>query len=1188
MEDNTLNTENFIHLKIRTDYSLCKSTISYKRIVKKAKSLGIKTLGSCDDENLFGSLEFADECVKNGIKPIIGCNVSITDGHKTGPLTIISRNEEGYKNLLYLSSIIKLDESLNGGITLDILSDKSAGLIVLSGGIHGIISQYLLEENHSAATNFSQILQGYFGDMFCIELTRHGTPQENNIQKQVVDLALQLNIPLAAVNDVYFLEESEYEAADVLLCVGNGNYQFDKDRARYSPHQYFKSPNQMVELFDDIQNATANTVEIAKLCNYWPKGRDPMLPPFKTDSGLPESEELKKQSFQGLEERLADCGIAEGYTIEDYKNRLEFELEVINKMGFAGYFLIVSDFIKWSKQNGVAVGPGRGSGAGSIVAWVLYITDLDPIFYGLLFERFLNPDRVSMPDFDIDFCQENRHRTIEYVQQKYGKDNVAAIITFGKLQARAVLKDVGRVLQMPYSVVDRISKMVPFNPVDPVTLEKAIELDAELQKQREVDPDIAKLLDIGLQLEGLSRHSSTHAAGIIIGDKPLIEIVPLSKEPSDTLPVVGYNMKAAEKAGLVKFDFLGLKTLTIITNACKLILERHDIKIDINKIPMSDEKTFTLLQKGFTRGVFQLDSVVCKDSMRQMKISDIKEIIALTSLNRPGPMENIPSYIARKIGKEEVIYPHDTLKDVLAETFGIIIYQEQVMQVAQVLAGYSLGQADLLRRAMGKKIKEEMEQQRKIFVDGSVANGIDAGKAGEIFDLVEKFAGYGFNKSHAAAYSVISYQTAYLKAHYPTEFFTACLNISLGDTDDLNLFINEARSMGVKLKSPDINISQAGFSIDKDGNILYALGALKAVGYGAIDEMVKIRQAEGSFKNLFDYLLRLGNKIANKRSLESLAKSGAFDGLYSNRKELVTNVDKLTAYASTKEDTATNSIEDLFGNVSTPQLPKLQSSQDYQGIERLLAEFEAVGFYLSSHPLEEYKLFLKAQKVISSEEIEDLTANTTKELKVKMAGVISVIKQRTGKKGRFAFLNISDLGGMYETSIFNDKLINNKRDLIKEGRLVYIEVAIQKQEGGTARIIINEMHDLQDFIKNPSIASKYVTTSPTDQAKQSGSNPSKPWQNKENTYNSKETNKPKSPETTLKPTISEIKIIQGYKSVVFEIKRLEGLSKVQGFLDTKSLGTVFLIFIFKNHRIGISSGYNLSETDLNYVSSAVG
>jgi DNA polymerase-3 subunit alpha len=682
-----------------------------------------------------------------------------------------------------------------------------------------------------------------------------------------------------------------------------------------------------------------------------------------------------------------------------------------------------------------------------------------------------------MPDFDIDFCQENRHRAIEYVQAKYGTDKVAAIITFGKLQARAVLKDVGRVLQMPYSQVDKISKMIPFNPVEPVTLEKAISLDPELKSQQASDPDLAKLLDIGLKLEGLNRHSSTHAAGIIIGGKSLIELVPLSKDEGHELPVVGYNMKAAEKAGLVKFDFLGLKTLTVIANTVKLVKEIRDIQVDISKIDMFDKATFELLQSGHTRGVFQLDSVICKDAMKQMKIGDIKEIIALTSLNRPGPMENIPSYIARKIGKEAVEYPHPLLTQVLGETFGIIIYQEQVMQVAQILAGYTLGQADLLRRAMGKKIKEEMDAQRAIFVDGAVKNSVEGKKASEIFDLVEKFAGYGFNKSHAAAYSVISYQTAYLKAHYPIEFFTAYLNIAINDTDDLNLFVSEARQMGIEITLPDVNESEAKFTI-QNGRIIYALGALKAVGIGIIEELVQIRKTSGIFRDIFDFCGRVGAKIANKRAIESFAKVGAFDKIYPNRREIVENVAKLTAFAANHQKELETACVGLFGDEVSAGIepPKLDKFADYTQIERFMAEFEAVGYYLSAHPLSAYTAELEANGIVQSDKLEEIVSE--KEVKIKMAGVISIVRQRSGKRGRFAFVHLSDLGGIYETCIFSDKLITQKRDLIKEGTLVYAEVAVQKQENGAARIIINELHALSEFVKNPRLASQKVQNMP--------------------------------------------------------------------------------------------------------------
>ena len=1065
---------NFTHLQIKTEYSLSRGMVFYKDAVKLAKSRDIDTLGICDDGNLFGSYEFAKECVKSKIKPVIGTSLKISHLDCKGIINIFAKNNEGLENLLFISSQISLNKKLNGFLNIDILKERSNGLIVLSGGSKGLCGNAILKED---AQNFSKIcndFQNIFQDNFYMEITRHQTKDDLLTEYQLIKMSIEHSIPLCAGQRVFFKDFDDYEAHDVLTCIGEGRYLVEQDREKTSKQEYFKTSQEMIELFKDIPQLIENTNNIGIMCNIYPDSRKPMLPPFKSENGNDESTELRQQSIDGLKQRLIENGIANGFTDEDYYKRLEYEIEVINKMGFAGYFLIVSDFIKWSKNNNVPVGPGRGSGAGSIVAWVLYITDLDPLYYGLLFERFLNPDRVSMPDFDIDFCQAKRGLVIDYVKNKYGEGRVASIITFGKLQARAALKDVGRVLQLPYNQVDAICKMVPFNPVDPVTLQKAIDMDPTLRAQMEQDDDINRLITIALKLEGLNRHASIHAAGTIIGDKDLIKIVPLYKSNENDMQAVGYNMKAAEGVGLVKFDFLGLKTLTVIANTIKLIKQHYNVDIDISKIDMRDKKTFQLLQDGFTRGVFQLDSVVCRSAMKQMHIDKIEDIIALTSLNRPGPMENIPSYINRKIGKETVEYPHIILQKALQETYGVIIYQEQVMQVAQILSNYTLGQADLLRRAMGKKIKEEMDAQREIFVQGAMQNNIDKKKAEEIFELVEKFAGYGFNKSHAAAYSVISYQTAYLKAHYPLCFFVASLNMDIDDTDSIALFINEAREMGFDIKLPSILKSDAIFTM-KDNAIYYALCALKAVGHGSMIEFEEIRNKNPKFNNIFEFCQYVGHKIANKRTIESLAKSGAFDEIHNNRREIVENVEALVNFASSQQKQKESGLEDLFDNSSSStnqnknnHFIKLNKVEEYNDIDKLTAEFEAVGFYISSHPLTKYKQKLEDLGIIWSIDVEKLGVIKDRDFTIKMTGVVTIVRQRSGKKGRFAFVHLVDLYKIFECTIFNSDLITDKRDLIKEGKVVGLHVSVQRlTEDETARLNIKDIFDIEEFLKLP-------------------------------------------------------------------------------------------------------------------------
>jgi DNA polymerase-3 subunit alpha len=826
----------FISLRNHTTYSLCKGAIKIPELVEAAKAFKMPALGIMDCQNLFAALEFSSACKKAGIQPILGCemlvnfeqnrkNSSNLDVEKSlVKFPLIASSEEGYKNLMFLvsHSFLNRQSGISPYINFDLLKEKSAGLIAFSGGVEGLFARLLKEDQEKKIDEFVKEFSKTFGQNFYVEITRHGTVEENELEEKLIELALKYSLPMVATNDVYFLIEEMHEAQDILNCVGEGQFFFNLDRKKFSKEQYFKSQEQLEDLFSDIPEAIENTVNIAKKCHSMAFERPPTLPKFSSEVGFDEAAELRKNALQGLQERLEKKFLIEEISEEnqekikiEYLARLDFELSVIIKMNFSGYFLIVSDFIKWAKNNDIPVGPGRGSGAGSIVAWSLQITDLDPIRFGLLFERFLNPDRVSMPDFDIDFCQSRRDEVIDYVQKKYGSDYVAQIITFGKLQARAVLKDVGRVLQLPYNQVDRICKLIPFNAIEAVTLEKAIEMDKDLQQAIKEDPQITKLVDIGLKLEGLNRHASTHAAGVVIGDKPLHEICALYNDEGSSMSAVGYSMKYAEAAGLVKFDFLGLKTLTVISETVKLIEKTRGIKIDITNLKLDDKKTFEMLAEGDSIGVFQIESSGMRSVLRQMKSDKIEDIIALISLYRPGPMDNIPTYIRRKHGEEKINYPHPLLESTLKETYGVIVYQEQVMEIARVLAGYSLGAADLLRRAMGKKIKEEMDQQRAIFVKGAMNNGVDERQAGEIFDLVDKFAGYGFNKSHAAAYALISYQTAYLKAHFLPEFLTASINLEIDNTDKINIFLQVAKSHKIPVLPPDLNASEAYFSIER-------------------------------------------------------------------------------------------------------------------------------------------------------------------------------------------------------------------------------------------------------------------------------------------------------------------------------------------------------------------------------------
>jgi DNA polymerase-3 subunit alpha len=790
----------------------------------------------CDSRNLFGALEFSTTCKKAGIQPIIACEMLIDlydqeikshlgAQNSLKQIVLIAKNSQGYLNLMSLVSDSSTNKKNNlpENINFAELKKSSGGLIALSGGFYGFLSQLLIENKTKKAEQIALEFKDLFKDDFYIEISRHQNPEEDRLENNLINLAYKINVPLVATNNIYFSDPSMHEAQDILSCIGTGRYITETDRPRLTKEHYFKSSKEMEKLFSNLPEAIESTVKIAKKCHIMAFERQPTLPKFPTQNNLSEDGQLGIDAKNGLIVRLRakfeleEISLAQQEKItKQYNERLDYELKIINQMNFSGYFLIVSDFIVWSKKHNIPVGPGRGSGAGSIVAWSLQITNLDPIRFGLFFERFLNPERVSMPDFDIDFCQARRDEVIKYVQQKYGQEMVAQIITFGKLQAKAVLKDVGRVLQMPYNQVDKICKLIPFNAIEAITLEKAIEMDKDLQNAIDQDYQVKKLVDIALKLEGLNRHASTHAAGVVIGDKPLKEICALYLDDSkSTMPAVGYSMKYAEAAGLVKFDFLGLKTLTVIAETVKLIKQTRELNLDINKIKLDDELTFEMLSCGDSIGVFQIESSGMRSVLRQMRADKLDDIIALISLYRPGPMDNIPTYIRRKLGQEKTSYPHPLLEDTLKETYGVIVYQEQVMEIAKVLAGYSLGAADILRRAMGKKIKEEMDKQRKVFVSGAIQNGIDERQAIEIFDLVDKFAGYGFNKSHAAAYALISYQTAYLKANFPVEFLTASINLEIDNSDKINIFLQVAKDHKIKILPPDINKSNAMFIIEK-------------------------------------------------------------------------------------------------------------------------------------------------------------------------------------------------------------------------------------------------------------------------------------------------------------------------------------------------------------------------------------
>jgi len=1090
-----MNDPGFIHLRVHSAYSLSEGAIKLKDLLTLCQDAGMPAVAVTDTANLFGALEFASTFAGAGIQPIIGCQLAIGRAQHGGlpmgkqpepdSVVLLVQNETGYLNLLALVSraFLDTDPGLTPHVPWSLLEAHADGLICLSGGTGGPVNQALLKGQREEAEEAFHWLRRTFADRFYVELQRHGMPAEETVEERLLDLAFDHDVPIVATNECYFPKPDMYEAHDALLCIAGGTYVAEEDRRRLTRDHYFRSAEEMATLFSDLPEAIENTVAIARRCAYFPKKIAPILPAFPTEAGRTETEELRAQAAEGLRERLethvftADMDAAKrAEIVKPYEDRLERELGIIEQMGFPGYLLIVADFIQWAKGEGIPVGPGRGSGAGSLVAYALTITDLDPLRWGLLFERFLNPERVSMPDFDVDFCQDRRDEVIRYVQEKYGHDKVAQIITFGKLQARAVLRDVGRVLQLGFNRVDRICKLVPNNPANPVTLQQAVDGEPDLRRQRDEDPEIGRLIKLGLELEGLYRHASTHAAGVVIGDRPLHQLIPLYRDPRSDMPVTQFNMKWVESAGLVKFDFLGLKTLSVLATAEKLI-RRRGIDIDLVKVPLDDPATYAMLARADSTGVFQLESSGMRDVLRKLKPSRFEDIIALVALYRPGPMDNIPSYIRRKHGEEEPDYLHPKLEPILTETFGIMIYQEQVMRAAQLLAGYSLGGADLLRRAMGKKIKAEMDAQREMFCDGAVENGVDAGTASDIFDQIAKFAGYGFNKSHAAAYALVAYHTAYLKANYPVEFMAASMTYDLHNTDKLNVFKQELDRQGIPLLPPDVNRSEAEFGVEETGvetgadtgvggerklAVRYALAALKNVGEGAMESLCRERDANGPFKDITDFAHRVDGKTLNKRQLENLVRAGAFDSIDRNRAKLFHGAELILKHAGAAAQERDDSQIGLFGGGAAEQ-PKIrfEDRPDWPILDRLKEEFDAVGFYLSAHPLDAYGNALERVGVVDSAGLERLARTGAQN--VKLAGIVVSKQERTSAKGnRFAFVKFTDRSGVFEVTLFSDTLYTT-RELLDSGKPLLINGSVRLEEE-SLRITVSSIEPLDDAV----------------------------------------------------------------------------------------------------------------------------
>jgi DNA polymerase III subunit alpha len=1067
-----MSNAGFVHLHVHSAYSLLKGSIKIGRLGELAKADRQPALALTDTDNMFGALEFSDKMAGYGIQPIVGCELAIDfadqDPNARNPfgatparIVLLASRERGYGSLMRLNSRAFLETPTHQAphIKFDWLEGEAEDLIALTGGPDGPISLALGADHAALAAARCDRLATLFGDRLYVELQRHGIDKERRVEGSLIDLAYAKGLPLVATNEPYFATADDYEAHDALLCIAGGRLVAETDRDQLTPDHRFKTRAEMAVLFADIPEALASTIEIAERCAFRPMTRKPILPRFTVGADAnaqeAENEELRQQAEQGLSSRLKVHGLSQGASEEDYRKRLAFELDVITRMNYAGYFLIVADFIQHAKSEGIPVGPGRGSGAGSLVAYALTITDLDPIRFGLLFERFLNPERVSMPDFDIDFCQDRRGEVIDYVQQRYGRDQVAQIITFGTLQARGVLRDVGRVLQMPYGQVDKLTKLVPQNPAAPVTLAAAIASEPKLQAFRDEDAVVARAFDIAQRLEGLTRHASTHAAGIVIADRPLSELVPLYRDPKSDMPVTQFNMKWVEPAGLVKFDFLGLKTLTVLDVAVKL-LKRRNIDIDLATLPLDDAPSYQMLARGDVVGVFQVESQGMRRALVDMRPDRFEDIIALVALYRPGPMANIPTYCARKHGDEQAEYLHPMLEPILKETFGVIIYQEQVMQIAQVMAGYSLGEADLLRRAMGKKIRSEMEQQRERFVAGSVKNNVSKAQADTIFELLAKFADYGFNKSHAAAYALVSYHTAYMKAHYPVEFLAASMTLDLNNTDKLSEFRSEAQRLGIKVEAPNINRSAATFEVS-DGIIYYALAALKGVGPQAVELIVEERR-KGLFTSLADFAARANPRAINKRIIESLAAAGAFDTLEPNRARVFAGADATLAACQRSHEAATLGQNDMFGGAADAPAIMLPQVEPWLPAERLRREYDAIGFFLSGHPLDDYAVVLKRLRVQSWAEFSRAVKTGATAGKV-AATVVSRMERRTKTGNKMGIMGLSDPTGHFEAVLFSEGLAQY-REVLEPGAAVLLQLGAELQgEDVRARVLHAEPLD---------------------------------------------------------------------------------------------------------------------------------
>ncbi|MBD1135392.1 DNA polymerase III subunit alpha [Pelagibacterales bacterium SAG-MED47] len=1064
--------QNFNHLKIHSQYSICEGAIKIDDLKDYSKINKTKSLGLCDTSNLCGALEFAEKISKSGTQPIIGTQINFKFNDTIGLLPLFALNEDGYKRIIELSSLSYLnnDHLSDPHLKFDDLLNKNNGVAIFSGTISGLFGELFNKGKFTEIKKLYSKLKSNFKDQFYIEIQRHGDSNEKAFEKLNLGLSFELEVPIIATNEVFYINKDMHESHDALICIKNKTYINEKNRPRFTDQHYFKDDLEMTELFIDLPEALENNYNFPLRCSFKPSFSNPILPNISSEKDGNADQILKKNSFEGLKEKFKKVLIINTNNFESnedylkYKDRLEHELNIIIEMKYASYFLIVSDYIKWAKNNDIPVGPGRGSGAGSLVAWCLSITDVDPIKFNLIFERFLNPDRISMPDFDIDFCEEKRDLVFEYLTKKY-QDSVAHIITFGKLKARMVIRDVGRVLGLAYGFVDSISKMIPFDPSRPQNLTECIASEPRLQKLIKEDPRVKKLIELSLKLEGLNRNVATHAAGVVIADKKLTEIVPLYKDAAADLllPSTQFDMYSAENAGLIKFDFLGLKTLTVINNTQKLI-KRKNKEFNIENINFQDQKVFDLLSSGKTVGLFQIESAGMREALIQMKPNHIEDIIALVALYRPGPMSNIPTYNDCKHGKQTPDYLHPLLEDILKPTYGVIIYQEQVMQIAQKLSNFTAGQADILRRAMGKKKRSELEKQKQNFIAGAVNNGISKEIAAGIFLKIEPFAEYGFNKSHAAAYAIISYQTAFLKTYFPREFIAASMTMDISNQNKLSEFYEELKRLDIHITRPDINECFQDFRTDEN-NFYYALGGIKAVGYEAISNIVKERKKNGKFKSISDFLNRVNPKDINKLQLEGLVKSGAFDNINLNRQSLFNSIPNFISKSKNIfENKSANQI-DLFGENENQENDLLLKMEDWNFEERLSKEFEAVGFFISDHPLNQYK------EVFNDYDITDYHKfNNNEDIKeINIAATLLKIQERKTVKGNsYAVLKLTDLSSVFELFIFSDILEIN-REILKEGNSIILTLikSISNNDNRLKRINVQKIVSLKDLVNKP-------------------------------------------------------------------------------------------------------------------------